>query len=44
VAGCAAFALSFAGMYFGSLLGRSLGAAGTSPTATGAAREETSCE
>jgi len=44
VAGSVAFGLSFAGMFFGSLLGRSLGAAGTSSTATGAAREETSCE
>jgi SSS family solute:Na+ symporter len=43
-AGFAAFGLSFAGMFFGSLLGRSLGAAGMSSTATGATPEETSCE
>jgi len=44
VAGFAAFGLSFAGMFFGSLLGRSLGAAGPSSTTTSATREESSRE
>jgi SSS family solute:Na+ symporter len=38
VAGFAAFGLSFAGMFFGSLLGRRLGAVGVSPLPTEAAK------